>query len=197
MYQRQVVLLPTRVDGNSRPDSSIRIPILIHLPPPGPTDQLPQFLKLGPTRPTFQPYHLGRHCILVHPGRVLQSSEHVDRVLFSRLNDFVLDILMDWGFHGAHKSGSWKSVVSSQKTPDLPMLIPLKSAESRYIGAELTAAPKERAATRPRPSAKPPEAMYGILSSLAARASCIVNPSFWRLRDRHTSTRPPMSSSPG
>ena len=37
--------------------------------------------------------------------------------------------------------------------------------------ARLTDAPKASADARPRPSAIPPEAMYGILSSCAARAS--------------------------
>lgn len=35
----------------------------------------------------------------------------------------------------------------------------------------LTAAPSARADAKPRPSANPPEAMYGMDSSLAARAS--------------------------
>ena len=42
---------------------------------------------------------------------------------------------------------------------------------SSLYTSQLTAAPRASAAANPRPSAMPPEAMKGILSSLTARAS--------------------------
>ena len=67
----------------------------------------------------------------------------------------------------------------------VPMLIPL--------------APSARAATNPRLSAIPPEAIYGTFSSCAARASCMISvyePTAIASKQR-TNTNPGISSSPG
>lgn len=48
---------------------------------------------------------------------------------------------------------------------------PRQRDEEGEMGSRLTAAPRARAEASPRPSAMPPEAIYGIFSSFAARAS--------------------------
>ena len=66
--------------------------------------------------------------------------------------------------------------------------------------SQLTAAPKASAAANPRPSAIPPDAINGILSSLTARASYQSRLNYKlpaQRRKQRTSTRPPISSSPG
>jgi hypothetical protein len=53
----------------------------------------------------------------------------------------------------------------------IPMLIPYSSVLVLESLERRTAAPRDNAATRPLPSANPPEAIYGIFNSLAALAS--------------------------
>jgi len=68
-----------------------------------------------------------------------------------------------------------------------------------YVPMLIPPAPSARAATSPRLSAIPPEAIYGTFRSCAARASCMISvdePPVIGHKQR-TNTNPGISSSPG
>jgi len=68
-----------------------------------------------------------------------------------------------------------------------------------YAPMLIPPAPSARAATNPRLSAIPPEAIYGTFSSCAARASCMISVYEPRVitSKQRTNTNPGISSSPG
>lgn len=91
--------------------------------------------------------------------------EHVYRVLLGRLDNLFLDPLMDRRFDRAHESRTCELSALLAKhaayQADGPMLMPFHCQLDPFIVWPhwLTAAPSDKAATSPRPSANPPEAI--------------------------------------